>query len=233
MEQINIHRINYSRVVIVVLLILLALLLFRTCETSRELDKYIDNEGVLKAGLTSYELKNGKLAYSIGQLQYSEKELKNKIFSKDSTLAEMAKKYSKVTGASSVKVATSIPKVGIKFDSPLVEEVPPTGDNPCPDFVFTEKEGSHMAKWYNLGYRVTNDSLVIEPFNTWTDIKRIDGVKKKWFLGKATPTTEFSFTNPYVTANEVQVIVVPYKKPFYDTRLFNIGVGIGLGLLIK
>lgn len=233
--QINLHIVNYTKLGLWIISILFVLSLIRGCNQGKELERYANNERVLKDSIKTYKLSNGNLAYSVGQLQYTKNELQEKLFDKDKQMNEMRKKFSKVTGASTFKMTTTIPKISVAHnpipkdtinnpkDSTDVAEVP------CK---FEKRNGAYFGEWFEFGYNVTKDSLEIEPFSTWTDVKRVDGVKKKWFLGRATPTSDFSFTNPFVTASEVKVIVVPYKVPIYDTRLFNIGVGVGLGYLL-
>jgi len=234
-QQINLHEVNYKRLGIIVLTLLVIYLLTKNCNQGSELQRYADNEKIFQDSIKNYKLSNGNLAYSVGQLQYTKKELENNVLSKDKQLKEMSKEFSKVTGVSTMTIKTNIPKVSVAHN-PL----PPEATNNLKDSTaivetpckFTERNGAYFGKWFEFGYNVKKDSLEIEPFATWTDIKQVNGMKKKWIFGKATPTTDYSFTNPFIVASEVKVIVIPYRVPIYDTRLFNIGLGVGLGYLL-
>ncbi len=235
MDQINLHQVDYKKWGLIALLVVCLFLSVKSCNQSGELQRYADNEKVLKDSIKTYKLSNGNLAYSVGQLQYTKKELEDKVLSKDKQLKEMSKKFSKVTGVATMSVKTTIPKIMVAHNPLPPEDTNKPKDStqiaevPCK---FIPRNGAYFGEWFEFGYNVEKDSLTIEPLSTWTDVKQVNGVKKKWFLGRATPTTDYSFTNPFVTASEVKVIVVPYKVPVYDTRLFNIGIGVGLGYLL-
>jgi len=60
----------------------------------------------------------------------------------------------------------------------------------------------------------------------------ITGFKRKWFLGRQTYTTDVTNNNPYVKTIDVKTVQVVVPKRFYDTRLFNVGVGLIGGMLL-
>jgi hypothetical protein len=60
----------------------------------------------------------------------------------------------------------------------------------------------------------------------------VTGIKRKWFLGKQTQTTDITHANPFVQTNNVQHIEVVTQKKWYDTFLFKVGLGFIGGVLI-
>ena len=227
MAQINLNNINWSRVLNLVFGLLILILisnLFKQCEANSVLSS---SNKALTSEIKTYKLKNGELVKS-QEIAYLEKEtLKKNIINKDDQLKEMSKQFSKVTDVQKIKAKITIPKSEIKFEQPITsKEIDSTGA------LKFSRNGAYFNKWYEFGYVVTQDSLTIEPFSTWTDLKRVDGFKRKWFLGKKTYHSDITFTNPYINTEEVQTykVIIPVK--WHETRTFNIAVGLGLGYFI-
>ena len=202
----------------IVICLALAYFLFRSCQNNRILAY---NNEALTTEKTTYKLKNGELVTSVAVLQMSEKDLKDQVLSKDKTLAEMAKQYSKIIAVQKTGIKTTIPKITAPFEEPIsIKEV----DTVYGELKF-ERFGAVFNEWYELGYKVTQDTLTIEPFSTWTDINRIDGFKRKWFLGRQSLHSDITLTNPFVEVMETKTIVVPIPRAWHETRLFNMLVG--------
>jgi competence protein ComGC len=196
---------------IIGLLIIILLLSLHKCKSNRE-NKATQN--ALTSQITTYKLKNNQLVTSSQIAKIEKSVLKEQIIKKDAEIKEMASKFSKVTAIQKIKTTTTIPKTTVAFDKPITkEDITPEG------VLEFKRNGAYFSKWYEFGYVVTQDSLTIEPFNTWTEIKRVDGFKRKWILGKNTYHSDITFTNPYINTDEVLSYEVQLKVPWYQSKL--------------
>ena len=228
MAQINLNNINWSRVINLIFGLIILILfssLYTQCENNKTT---LAANKALTSEIKEYRLKTGELVKS-QEIAVLEKEtLKKNIIEKDSQLKEMSKKFLSITQVQTVKAKISLPKSEIKFDQPITsKEIDSTGE------LKFSRNGAKFDKWYEFGYVVTQDSLTIEPFSTWTEIKRVDGFKKKWFLGRKTYHSDIMFTNPYINTEEIKTYQVAIPVKWYETRAFNISVGIGIGTLLN
>jgi hypothetical protein len=232
--EINPYEYNYNRIARNVLAIICVILLAFSARQCSDKNTALASAEALTSKVESYKLKTGELVKS-QQIAILEKEnLQKNIIDKDAKLKEMASKFSKVTAIQTIaSVKTSIPKTTVAFETPItIKEVDTTTGK-----LMFKRNGSFVEpskyKWYEFGYNVTQDSLTIEPFYTWTDIKRVDGYKRKWFLGKKTYHSDIMFTNPYINTGEVQTYQVAVPVKWHETRVFNIALGVALKTIFK
>lgn len=228
MKQINLNGVNWNRIIISILgltILILASNLFVKCENSKTA---LATNKALTSELLTYKLKNNELVKSQEVAFLDKKTLEKNIIEKDEQLKEISKKFSKVTAIQTLKAKTTIPKTSIAFDTPVTKVEIDTVTN---ELKF-KRNGAYFDKWFEFGYNVTQDSLTIEPFSTWTEIKRVDGFKRKWFLGKKTYHSDIMFTNPYINTDEVHTYQVSIPVKWHETRVFNIGIGLIGGFLL-
>jgi len=169
---------------------------------------------------TTNQYKNeiGTITATKKVLQLEKKDLKELVYSKNDTLNTLRKEFSKVKAIVKIKTVTIIDSIPVPFEVRV----------PC-DF---ERSGKHLDKWLQFDYAVNQNGFNISDFTMKNKQTTITGFKRKWFLGKQTYTTDVTNTNPHIKITEVQTIEVVVPKRFYDTRLFNIGVGFLGGILI-
>lgn len=207
-------------------ILLLVFLLFRDCRNSRVLaSKY----RATKDSVYTYKLSNGQLVSSNNVLLLAKDQLQDQVIFKDAQFKELMAKFSKVSSLQNIRLITKIPTINLPLSSPVTKK---DLDSTTGNLKF-ERLGSKFDKWYEFGYKVTQDSITIEPFSTWTEVKRVDGFKRKWFLGRQTLTSDVTLTNPYIEVSELKTVFIPIPRPFYETRLFNIAVGAAIMYGIK
>ena len=83
-----------------------------------------------------------------------------------------------------------------------------------------------------MGYRVTNDSLIIHPFSTWTETTVISGFKRKWFLGRQTLVTDVTNTNPYIEVTAIKAAYVIVPEPWYKKWYVWLAAGFVTGIAV-
>lgn len=96
-----------------------------------------------------------------------------------------------------------------------------------------ERTGDVKQKEYSFDYKIDNNSANVINFKVTPDtLTIVDGSKRKWFLGKETNAVDVSHSNKYFYNSDVQHVEVKKRKQFYDTRLFNVSVGVIGGIFL-
>lgn len=197
----------------------MAIALFMTVHECKQREQLNESQKTAFADTTNqYKNDIGTLTATKKVLQLEKSDLKELVYSKDDTLNTLRKEFSKVKMIIQTQTITKIDTVLIPFDVFV----------PC-DF---ERSGKHAKKWFQFDYTVNQNGLIFTDFAIPNKQTSITGFKRKWFLGKQTYTTDITNSNPYINTVEVQTIQVVVPKRFYDTRLFNIGVGFVGGVLL-
>lgn len=95
-----------------------------------------------------------------------------------------------------------------------------------------ERSGELKTPEYTFTYKSDNKGFKIDNLQLHDSLLIVAGTKRKWFLGKETNTIDISHTNKYISSDQVQHIEVVKKKAFYETTLFKVAVGFGLGVAV-
>jgi hypothetical protein len=213
-----ITTINKNRIFTWVLLIsCLALVsqLFQKCESEK---LQLANVEALNSQSKVYKLKNGQLVTSVETLSYSNSQLKNSIVMKDKKVKELTNKFSKVQSLTKYVTNTKFDTIELRYKDTV----------PC---VF-ERKDKVVKEWYNIAYKSNQKGIEITELSIPDSVIVVTGIKRKWFLGKQTQTTDITHANPFVQTNNVQHIEVVTQKKWYDTFLFKVGLGFIGGVLI-
>lgn len=189
--------------------------LFQTCEDNKSLKTALSAS---QKEVTYFKNSLGRITTSKEVVVFQNKQQLKELIKKDKELAAMAKEFSRVKSTIKIKTVTKFDTIKQTFEIPV----------PC-EF---EREGEVSNEWYGLGYKVNEKGLIIEPFQTWSDINVVTGFKRKWFLGKQTYTTDVTATNPYIAIPEVDKKEVEVPKKWYDTTVFKVGIGIIGGMFL-
>lgn len=205
------------RLILIVVVIFLLSQWYVGYENQKQSNKTIE---ALQSENKTYKLKSGQNVTSQQIAELTENQLEQQMKT-DLVLHELSKEFAKLKSVKTATVKMEIPKTSVAFETPITTKDIDTTTN---ELKF-ERSGAKFDKWFEFGYKVTQDSLTIEPFSTWTEVKIVDGFKRKWFLGKQTYTSDILFTNPYLEASQVKAYQVTIPKKWHETRLFNIGVG--------
>jgi len=184
------------------------------------------NTSILTDSIKYFKNRNGVLTASIGTLQLDKQQLEEIVIEKDSALVAMVAEFAKVKNVVKAKTVTKLPDIDIAFDEPITEQS-------FDSLGRFERYGAHFGKWYSMGYKVTQDSLHVTDFSTWTDTRIVTGVKRKWFLGKETITTDITFSNPHIEVEELQAAEVVITKQWYEKWYVWLAAGAVGGIIIS
>lgn len=209
MPQINLLNINWNRVLIsflTIIILILATSLFSECENNRTSLATIEAQN---SKISTYKLKNSQLVTSQKTAILTEKQLKEQIASKDKQLQELTKKFSEVKTVTKTVTITKIESVDVPFEVKV----------PC-DF---ERSDSVIEKHYSFDYSVNQNGLKINNLTIPDSVSIVTGSKRKWFLGKQTLTIDITHSNPNIQETSLQHYEVTPKKKWYQTDGAKIG----------
>jgi len=209
------QHIGYKNILILGLLIAL-ILSVNECSSNKQLAA--SQDAALIDTTIHYENELGTITATKRVLELDKKDLKELLYSKDTTLNILRKEFSKVKTIIQTETIVSIDNVTVPFKTKIGY-----------DF---ERKGNHLDKWLQFDYCLNQNGFDISDFTMLNKQTSITGFKRKWLLGKQTYTTDITNTNPHIKTVEVQTVQVVVPKRFYDTRLFNIGVGFIGGVLV-
>ena len=197
-------------------ILVLVSMLFSKCKNENDLQKSLT---AATSETKHFKNKIGTITAEREVLKLDKKQLQEQI-NKDESLKKLASEFAEIKAIVKAKAQIKFDTIKVHFETKI----------PC-DF---EREGMVETDWYNLGYKINQNGLEIEPFQTWTDITTITGFKQKWFWGKKTYITDVTASNPFIDIPEIQVYEKSLPVRWYETTLFKIGVGfIGGAMLIK
>jgi hypothetical protein len=207
---------------IIVCLLLIASLFYQ-CNKNDALSKqYEMNTKALTDTVRYYKNVLGSQTATISTLRGDKTDIEKIILEKDIELKALAKEFKTINSLAKVGSKIHVDTISIAFDKPA--------DRDSEKF---SKSGNIISKWYSLGYKVSNDSLIISPFNMWTETTTITGVKRKWFLGKQSLVTDVTNTNPYITVTNIKAAEITIPEPWYRKWYIWLAVGIAGGLVVK
>jgi len=212
--------------------IYIAVILFLSCLLLHQCDKARRTAALATANQTALtdtvQYYNNSLSAQtayVKTLQYSEKEIRNLLLSKNAKLKALTKDFTDLKSINDITSTVQFDTIAIGFDSPLVMA--------ADSLARIEKRGTVSAKWYSLGYKVTADSLVLSPFQTHTETTVVTGMRRKWLLGKETLVTEVSNTNPHITVTNIKAAEIVVQPQWYRKWYVWLAAGFAGGLLIR
>lgn len=210
--------------------IIIAILLIWAIHNCERKNYYKDTGSANATALTDsvkyFKNRLGTQTASIKTMLLDKKGMQDLLLSKDKELAALSKEFAKIKYVTKSKSTAKFDSISVKFDTPIVL-------HPNDTINRFERSGAVFTEWYSLGYKVNNDSLVIDPFETWTQTTVITGIKRKWFLGKETLTTDITNTNPHITVTGITSAELTVSTSFWKKWYVWLAAGVVGGLLIK
>jgi hypothetical protein len=214
--QINLSNINWKQLGLYIVIIVLASMLFVKYKAENSHLATIES---LTAKNTSYVLKNGQLVTSQKTLIASNEKQAVEIIGNTETIKQLTDKFSKVKSITKYVEKVKIDTVQIVYKDSV----------PC-EF---EKSGNVLTKEYSLNYKSNQKGIDITDLSLENNnVTIVTGIKKKWFWGKETITTDITNSNKLIKIGELQHVEIQPKKKFYETTVFKIGIGVLAGTLI-
>ena len=213
--QINLHKINWQRILLIGIIVFLLCLSYVQCENNKTALATIEAQN---SEISIYKLRNGQLVTSQKVATMTEKQLKEQVVSKDKELKEIIKKFSDVKYVTKYVTKTKFDTITLAY----------TDSIPC-DF---QKTDAIFTDWYSLAYKSNQHGVEVYDMVIPDSVTIVTGYKRKWFLGSKTLVVDIKHDNPFVNPEYIQQIEVKEKKKWYQTDLFKVGIGFIGGIII-
>ncbi len=197
----------------IVTLILISIL-FQKCEANATLVSNLEKQG---KETIYYKNKLGGVTASNEVLRYEKKFLKQLVIDKDDSIKKLVSEFSKVKTIVKWKTQLIVDSINVPFEVKV----------PC-DF---NREGTKINKWYSFDYKVNQNGLQIDSLSIPNETFAISGVKRKWFWGKETITTDITHTNPNIVTKDLKSYEYTEQKKWYNTTFFKVTAGFIAGFL--
>jgi hypothetical protein len=198
-----------------VVILLLVSQLHKKCESEK---LQLANVSALNAEAKAYKLKNGQLVISKATLQYTNKQLKETVLSKDIIAKEMAKKFSKVNTVTKLVTETRIDTIQLVYR----DSIP---------FQF-DRVGRLHNNDYTIAYTSTQRGITIDYLSIPDSLTILTGTKRNWAFGKSIQTIDVSHSNKFINNGKIEHYQVVQNKNFFQTTFFKVGAGILIGAII-
>ena len=186
------------------------------CNMYKNNEKF--NLEALTDTVTHYKNRLGTQTATIKTLQLNNKQLQGIVIDKDSDLKKLAAEFAKVKSVVKYQTITKYDTITIAYH----DSIPYT----------FERSGRVIDKWYSFNYKSDEFAFNINELNIPNETTIITGIKRKWFLGKETITTDVSNSNPYINVTQMKSANVTIPVPVYKKWYAWLGIGLAGGLLI-
>ncbi|GGB83901.1 hypothetical protein GCM10007424_24890 [Flavobacterium suaedae] len=211
------HGLTYKKYIPYLLCsVLLVILLQPRCNSETRIKT---NYQALNDSISYYKNRLGSQTATIKTLLADKETLGVLLTDKDKELQELIKEFASVKNVVKYKDRIVIDTIKVTYTDTL----------PYPDF---ERTGKIKNKWYSFRYKSMNDGFTLDSLTIPNEVTVITGVKRKWFLGKQTITTDVTSTNPYIKVTELKAAEVEVPTPVYKKWYVWLGVGILGGILV-
>lgn len=211
---------NFTRLSLVVLIIVIILLVWDGCSKNAQLSVFKENVIKLKY---KTDLFKETIAKNNNRIAKQEQIILNQNDAIDNGILDM-NEFKNIQ--SQVRVETRmqidsifIPFETIKSDTQVVYQ--------CSDRKFTLVTDDYGIFGLTKQAGVLLDSLYFDGGLAITI-----GTKSAGFLKKAKPIVEVKYTNPYITTKSIQNIIIQEDLKWYDRNRNWFGMGIGMGAFL-
>lgn len=167
--------------------------------------------------VTHFKNKLGTQTAGIKTLQLEKSQLNKTIFGKDKELATLAKSFSKVQSVVKYAQVTKYDTIQVRYQDSV-------------QCTFN-RTGTIHNNWYSFTYKSNNKGFLIDSLTLPNKTIVLTGIKRKWFLGKETLTTEVTNTNPHITITGITSAQVVISSPWYKKWYVWLGIGLAGGLV--
>ena len=166
-----------------------------------------------------YKLKNGSVVASKTVLEYNDEQMKALVKSSTKNMQEIAKKFNKIETVVQSITETKIDSITVSYVEPVLV-----------DF---KREGLVTDTFYSFSYNSSSEGFKIANLKLTNDtITYIKGNKRRWLLGKNTPTLDINHSNPFIKDIKIDVTELKDEKKWYQTTLFKVGIGVISGVIL-
>jgi hypothetical protein len=238
------NKLNFNRLIISILAIIIFLLCWKGCELKKDYDNLLDNStnyGLLDEKFEKKNLKDSSTMATQNQMLLSQIEaLKLGVLKLNGDIKIV---QSQVSQKQEIKIdSIFVPFVPTNFaDTSLWMARIKKGDSSrylidslINNSVIVPQPFKMEEKWFKMYGKVQKKGLLLDSFLLTNESTVTLGYKKSGFLNlKKEAVVEVNNTNPYVDVTKLKNVVIKEKKSILQSKLFWFGVGIFGGVVLK
>lgn len=233
-----------SRIVILALLIVVVILLFRSCEMKADNDRLLEQVSSYKLGEKAFQVKRLDDSSTIASQTQTILTQKEAI---KLGLLKLEGEIKKVQSQVRVKQTVVIDSVSMAYVPDGFADT--TGwiakfkagdtskticDSLIANSVIVPKSFNTEQKWYRVYGKVKKDGVMMDSLRIENDCSVTVGWKKTGFLNlRKEPIVEVKNTNPFINVPKMNNVVVKPNKGLFQKKGFWLGIGTLVGFLIK
>jgi len=235
---------NINRLVILVLLILIAILFFRSCEAEREKEDLLEQVASYKLGEKSFKKKilddSSTLATQTQTILTQKEAIRLGILKLD---GEIKKAQSQVRQEQIVKIknveVAYVPN-GYADTTEWLKRLHSgdTSKSICDSLIansiIVPQTFKKEDKWYSIDGKVQKNGLLLDSIRISNESSVTIGWKKYGFLNlRRKPLVEIKNTNPYLDVTKMDNVVIPPKSGLLNKKTTWLGLGVIIGFILK
>lgn len=168
--------------------------------------------------LHTYKLRNDAIVASIKESEISRAQLEQIISNSNEQVKEITRQFQRIKSFDKTRTI-------VKFDTIKV-----TYQQKIP-YNFT-RQGFIRDKYYSYKYKSNQDGFQLDSLIAQDTVVRIQGLKRKWLLGKSTHTVDEYHSNPHVSVIGSTHYEIQEKVPWYRSPPLIFALGVVGGALI-
>lgn len=199
-----------KRYVIIVCLALLSI--YQYLKVAQLKEHETDNMIAMSDTIHYYINKLNTETASVKTFKFDKLQLEKSLLERDKQLASLASDFTKLNYLTKYASAAIIDTIRVNFK----DSIP---------FAF-ERSGMVSNLWYRFKYTSTQKSLEIDSLSLNTETTILTGVKRKWFLGPETLTTDITNTNPYIYVSKIKSAEISLSQPWYKKWYIWMAAGV-------
>ena len=237
-------RNKISNILILIMLIVVAILLLKTCEMQRDNERLIEQVASYKLGEKAFKKKlledSSTLASQTQTILTQDEAIKLGILKLE---GDIKKVQSQVRQKQEVRI-DSVPMAFIPdgyADTTLWIAKLKNGENNkeiCDSLIansiIVPKKFQSEQKWFKLYGKVNKEGVLMDSIRISNESSVTIGWKKSGFLNlKREPIVEIKNTNPYLDVTKMDNVVIKPKSGLFSKKSFWVGVGIISGFYLK
>ncbi len=237
-------RNKISNILILIMLIVVAILLLKTCEMQRDNERLLEQVASYKLGEKAFKKKiledSSTLASQTQTILTQDEAIKLGLLKLE---GDIKKVQSQVRQKQEVRI-DSVPMAFIPdgyADTTLWISKIKNGENNkeiCDSLIansiIVPKKFQAEQKWYKIYGKVNKEGVLMDSLRISNESSVTIGWKKCGFLNlKREPLVEIKNTNPFLDVTKMNNVVIKPKSGLFSKKSFWIGVGIISGFYLK
>lgn len=234
---------NLNKLINILLVIAVAILLFKTCQTQNDRDNLLTQIATYKIGEKEFKVKMQKDSSTIAQqsqtIMTQDEAIKLGLLKLEGDIKKVQSQVQQTQEVVIKKVEVPyIPQgyADTSWAAKLIkgDKDPDLCDSLFANSVIVPQPFKLSSKWYSIEGSVQKKGINLDSLKLTNQSDVTVGYKKSGFLGLGkTPIVEIKNSNPYFNVTKMNNVIVKKNKSIFEKKTFWAGLGIIGGFILK